>query len=94
MYIKVAFSLDTDTFIHGLERLVARRGEPKEIWSDNGTNWCTSGIEERYPGMESRRDPCSYTEERNRLEVRSTRRITQGLSVETTNTNHSTNTQP
>jgi len=35
----VAFSLDTDSFIHALERFIARRGELKEIWSDNGTNF-------------------------------------------------------
>ncbi|XP_069982188.1 uncharacterized protein [Penaeus vannamei] len=39
IHIEVAFSLDTDSFIHALERFIARRGEPKEIWSDNGTNF-------------------------------------------------------
>ena len=39
IHIEVSFSLDTDSFIHTLERFIARRGGPKEIWSDNGTNF-------------------------------------------------------
>ena len=39
MHIEVAHSLETDSFINALERFIARRGEPKEIWSDNGTNF-------------------------------------------------------
>ena len=39
IHIEVVFSLDIDSFIHALERFMARRGEPKEIWSDNGTNF-------------------------------------------------------
>ncbi|XP_069988601.1 uncharacterized protein [Penaeus vannamei] len=38
-HIEVAFSFDTDSFIHALERFMARRGEPKEIWSDNSKNF-------------------------------------------------------
>ena len=39
VHLEVAHSLDTDSFINALERFIARRGEPKEIWSDNGTNF-------------------------------------------------------
>lgn len=39
MHIEVASNLDTDSFIHALRRFVARRGQPKEIRSDNGTNF-------------------------------------------------------
>jgi transposase InsO family protein len=39
IHIEVAHSLDTDSFINALERFIARRGEPKEIRSDNGTNF-------------------------------------------------------
>ena len=39
IHIEVAHSLTTDSFINALERFIARRGEPKEIWSDNGSNF-------------------------------------------------------
>lgn len=39
VHIEVSHTLDTDSFINALERFIARRGEPKEIWSDNGTNF-------------------------------------------------------
>ena len=31
--------LDTESFINGLRRFVARRGNPKVIFCDNGTNF-------------------------------------------------------
>ncbi len=37
VHIEVANNLDTDSFINALRRFVARRGQPEEIWSDNGT---------------------------------------------------------
>ncbi|XP_066955693.1 uncharacterized protein [Macrobrachium rosenbergii] len=41
IYIEAAHSMDTDSFIHihALERFMARREQPSEIWSDNGTNF-------------------------------------------------------
>ena len=39
VHIEVAYTLDRDSFLHALDRFIARRGEPKEIWSDNGTNF-------------------------------------------------------
>lgn len=39
VHIEVAYSLETDSFINALERFVARRGQPAEITSDNGTNF-------------------------------------------------------
>lgn len=39
VHIEVAHTLDTNSFINALERFIARRGEPKELWSDNGTNF-------------------------------------------------------
>lgn len=38
LYTLKCHTLDTDSCIYALERFTARRGEPKEIWSDNGTN--------------------------------------------------------
>lgn len=39
IHIEVAYSLDTDSFIHALQRFIARRGVPSEIRSDNGSNF-------------------------------------------------------
>ena len=39
IHIEVAHSLSTDSFISAMERFMARRGEPKEVFSDNGTNF-------------------------------------------------------
>ena len=45
VHIEVAFSLDKDSFLLALRRFIARRGQVKEIYSDNGTNF-TSGERE------------------------------------------------
>lgn len=39
IHLEVAHSLDTDSFMHALMRFVSRRGKPKEMWCDNGTNF-------------------------------------------------------
>ena len=39
MHIEVASDVSTDFFINALRRFVARRGQPEEIFSDNGTNF-------------------------------------------------------
>lgn len=39
VHIEVAHSLDTDSFLHTLRRFIARRGQVREIRSDNGTNF-------------------------------------------------------
>ena len=39
-HIEVAESLETDSFIIALRRFISRRGMPKVIGSDNGTNLC------------------------------------------------------
>ena len=38
VHIEVAHSLDTDSLIMALRRMIARRGRPSQIFSDNGTN--------------------------------------------------------
>ena len=39
IHIEVAHSLDTSSFINALQRFISRRGQPKEITSDNGSNF-------------------------------------------------------
>ena len=39
VHIEVAHSLDTDSFLNALRRFIARRGQVREIRSDNGTNF-------------------------------------------------------
>lgn len=39
VHIEVAASLETDSFINTLRRFIARRGQVKELCSDNGTNF-------------------------------------------------------
>lgn len=39
IHIEVAPSLDTDSFINALRRFIARRGQVRELRSDNGTNF-------------------------------------------------------
>ena len=39
VHVEVVHSLDTGLFINALRRFIARRGQPKEIRSDNGSNF-------------------------------------------------------
>ena len=39
MHIEVASDLSTDIFINALKRFIARRGQPDEIFNDNGTKF-------------------------------------------------------
>ena len=39
VHIEVAHTLEADSFICAYQRFVSRRGKPKEIFSDNGTNF-------------------------------------------------------
>ena len=38
VHIKIANSLTADSFINALHHLIARRGKPDHIYSDNGSN--------------------------------------------------------
>ena len=42
VHFELASSLSTDGFIECLRRFVARRGRPQYIYSDNGTNFCST----------------------------------------------------
>jgi hypothetical protein len=39
VHIEKLDSLNTDSFINGFRRFIARRGMPLKVWSDNGTNF-------------------------------------------------------
>lgn len=39
VHLEIAYGLDTDTFLNAFYRFVSRRGEPEEVFSDNGTNF-------------------------------------------------------
>ena len=45
IHLEVAHSLNTDSCIHALRRFICRRGQVKEIRSDNGTNFVGSARE-------------------------------------------------
>ena len=38
VHIEKLDNLETDTFLNGFRRFMARRGTPSKVWSDNGTN--------------------------------------------------------
>ena len=50
VHIEVAHSLDTNSFLMAIRRFIARRGQVKEIRSDNGTNF-TSGERELHESI-------------------------------------------
>ena len=39
VHLEVVNSMDTSACVSGIERFAARRGTPKVVWSDNGTNF-------------------------------------------------------
>ena len=39
VHLEVVSSMDTSACVSGIERFLARRGAPRVIWSDNGTNF-------------------------------------------------------
>ena len=45
VHIEVAHTLEADSFIWVYQRFVSRRGMPKEIYSDNGTNFTGAELE-------------------------------------------------
>ena len=47
VHLELASDLSTDIFILALRRFIARRGKPKEILSDNGTNFIGANRELR-----------------------------------------------
>ena len=52
VHLEVAHSLNTDSFLNALRRFMNRRGVPKRIFSDNGTNFI-GGERELREGIQS-----------------------------------------
>ena len=49
VYLEVTPSLEADDFIRILRQFISRRGPPKEIWSDRGTNFIGANRELKEP---------------------------------------------
>ena len=45
MHLEVATSLDTDACLNAIRRFIARRGQVREMYSDNGTNFQSADSE-------------------------------------------------
>lgn len=45
VHLEVASSLDTDACLNAIRRFIARRGQVREIYSDNGTNFRSADTE-------------------------------------------------
>jgi hypothetical protein len=50
VHIEVAHSLDAESFLCAFSRFVSRRGQPSDVYSDNGTNFTAahSALEEEF----------------------------------------------
>ena len=57
VHIEVTFSLDTDSFILALQRLVAWQGNIRSIYSDNGSNFtgAEQELKKAYMEMDDRK---------------------------------------
>jgi len=57
IHLEVAHSLDTDSFLGAFSRFAARRGKPKKMFSDRGTNFVAAEKELKDAFHQLNRDP-------------------------------------
>ena len=57
VHIEITHSLNSDSFIQALRRVIARRGNIKVLYSDNGTNFvgCENELKKAYKEMYNKR---------------------------------------
>ena len=57
VHIEITDSLDTDSFIQALRRVIARRVNTKTLFSDNGSNFigCENELKKAYDKMENQK---------------------------------------
>ena len=57
MHIEITHSLNSDSFIQAFRRVIARRGNIKVLYSDNGTNFvgCANELKKAYKEMDNER---------------------------------------
>ena len=55
MHIEITHSFDTDSFIQALRRVIARRGNIKTLFSDDGSNFigCENELKKAYEEIEN-----------------------------------------
>ena len=56
VHIEIAYSLDTDSFLLALRRFIDRRGQVREIHSDNGSNFASGERELRDAMLERNKE--------------------------------------
>ena len=62
VHLEMAWGLDTDTFLNAFARFTGRRGVPKEVISDRGTNF-VGAVSEKLARQLDRRHLQSKTAE-------------------------------
>ena len=67
MHVEITHSLDTDSFLQTLRRVIPSRGNIKTLFSDNGRNFigCGNELKKAYEEMEN---PVIYARTRRRLD--------------------------
>lgn len=65
VHIELVTAVSSEAYIAALKRFVSRRGKPRSIWSDNGTNFV--GACNELKGVLSNSDIASFVSRRHRF---------------------------